>query len=502
MSNIANGIPAAAAGGGVVAALAPARPAGPPSRETESGSFSKWLAHSRADCEAPADGVAKVSSDAAEATSRGRTPRRKEASERDCAHRVGQQAHGAAPPASARGDADGVAEITDDRDKGEATGAAGAGDAAREGGTDRLCIATDTTSRPPGETATEPADVMAATPADGAQPGCTTVPGIAMAGAAIASRPAEAPRVEHGDGTARTAATGPEARRAAQPHENFIGAERRGEALGEGLLDRHVDRGGGAGDESAAAPGAARGRPHPEAPRLGTAAARDPSPLAATPPAAMTGRAVAGGESAVTAGAAAAAVEALTMNRSPARQVEFAVPGADVVALAQPSGAAVHAASQVVDAPAASAVASSLAVPFDDPGFALALGSRLAVLAREGVHRAELQLNPAEMGPISVQIALDGTRVTVDIGAAVAATRERLEASLHELAAALREAGLTLAGGGVHEHRRDRSTPAQREGDGEGGRSRTAGIGAAGEAVASTAAATHRTLRGVVDLYA
>lgn len=81
--------------------------------------------------------------------------------------------------------------------------------------------------------------------------------------------------------------------------------------------------------------------------------------------------------------------------------------------------------------------------------FAPALGTQVAVWLREGVQEAQLQLHPAELGPVAVQIALDGLQAQVDFHAAHARTRDAIEASLPSLAAALRDAGFTLAGGGV-----------------------------------------------------
>ena len=97
----------------------------------------------------------------------------------------------------------------------------------------------------------------------------------------------------------------------------------------------------------------------------------------------------------------------------------------------------------------AAPVMVALAAPVNAPEFAQQLGLRLSVLARDGVQQAELHLNPAEMGPVSVQIVIDGTQARIDFGADVAATRHAIEAGLPELASALHDAGFTLAGGGV-----------------------------------------------------
>ena len=93
-----------------------------------------------------------------------------------------------------------------------------------------------------------------------------------------------------------------------------------------------------------------------------------------------------------------------------------------------------------------------IAVPLNSPDFAPALGAQISVFTRDGVQTARLQLNPAEMGPITVQIALDGSAARVDFQADMAATRDVIEASLPALAGALQDAGLTLAGGGVFQH--------------------------------------------------
>jgi len=142
----------------------------------------------------------------------------------------------------------------------------------------------------------------------------------------------------------------------------------------------------------------------------------------------------------------------------------------------------------------------ALPVPLESPEFAHAFGVQVSVLVRDGVHEAELHLNPAEMGPVSVQIALDGVRAHIDFGAQAAGTRAAIEASLPELAAALRDAGLTLSGGGVSQHTAGRDS-------GERGQSGTAAGSHRARADATAAAAARPVWRGRVspggvDLYA
>ena len=92
----------------------------------------------------------------------------------------------------------------------------------------------------------------------------------------------------------------------------------------------------------------------------------------------------------------------------------------------------------------------SLSTPLYAPAFAPDMAAQLTLLAQGGVQLAHLQLNPAEMGPVNVQIHVDERHQThVEFRADNATTRAILERSLPDLAAALSSAGLTLSGGGV-----------------------------------------------------
>jgi flagellar hook-length control protein FliK len=135
--------------------------------------------------------------------------------------------------------------------------------------------------------------------------------------------------------------------------------------------------------------------------------------------------------------------------------------------------------------------------------FAPSLAVTLGRLARDGVQEARLQLHPAEMGPIDVRIALDGTQARIDFVADVAATRSAIESGLPELASALRESGLTLAGGGVFQQPRRHDAQPQQAAPGAPHGTRSAGNERdGGSGTAPMPAATARAARGVVDLYA
>jgi flagellar hook-length control protein FliK len=156
--------------------------------------------------------------------------------------------------------------------------------------------------------------------------------------------------------------------------------------------------------------------------------------------------------------------------------------------------------SPIPTAPAAPA-SVTVATPVNAPDFAQELGMHLSVLAKDGVQTAELHLNPADMGPVSVQIVMDGTQAHVAFGADMAATRQAIEAGLPQLAGALADAGFTLAGGGVSQHAGGRG------GDDASGAS-TGSRGGRGRSVSSAAvsqvvsAARRVVNQGGVDLFA
>ena len=253
--------------------------------------------------------------------------------------------------------------------------------------------------------------------------------------------------------------------------------------------------------------GALRARRGPDAMRPGTGrtpAAAHGDDVRGRDPTAVDAR---GSEPAV-------ASEALTGPRSNPTPV-----ATDLAPAVQDAGGAVATPLHALAAPAAGAAreiaasaAPSAALPvpiataLDAPEFAHHLGAQISVLARTGVQRAELRLNPAEMGPVAVQIALDGERAHVDFGADRAATRDVLQASLPALATALREAGFTLAGGGVSARGGGDAAPGQGgpHGGGADGSDRASRRGATmAHGSAAAEAPLHRAVHaGAIDLYA
>lgn len=152
--------------------------------------------------------------------------------------------------------------------------------------------------------------------------------------------------------------------------------------------------------------------------------------------------------------------------------------------------------------------AVAVATPATAPEFREALGVQVSVLARDGVQHAELHLNPSEMGPISVRIEIDGNQAQVNFGVDHAGTRAIVEAGLPELASALREAGLTLTGGGVSDHARGPGGEAGAGGSRQDGapqdrpEGRRGGPGRGDPPEAAPPVARRVRLPGGVDVYA
>lgn len=171
----------------------------------------------------------------------------------------------------------------------------------------------------------------------------------------------------------------------------------------------------------------------------------------------------------------------------------------------QPAYASVAAGVQLAPGAARSSEAAApvvvpLPTPATSPEFAQSLGVQVSVLAKDGIQQAELHLNPAEMGPISVQIAIEGNQAQVNFGADSAATRQIIESGLPELAASLREAGFTLSGGGVHSQARGREQGEGEKGE-RGDRSGARAISGV-ETDVTPRRVVSRVSAGGVDLYA
>jgi flagellar hook-length control protein FliK len=193
------------------------------------------------------------------------------------------------------------------------------------------------------------------------------------------------------------------------------------------------------------------------------------------------------------AGKAAAAPDRPALAAAADAAPAFALPAAT------PTLATQH--TEAVAAPAPAPYAAQIQAPVGSPDFAPGLSAQVSVMVRDGLQEARLQLNPAEMGPITVQIQVEGNTAQVTMTAEQAPTRDALEQAMPSLAGALREEGLTLTGGGVFEQARQPRGDAAASG--AGSRSGSAdGAGTDGDDGAAAAPARRVAARGAVDVYA
>ncbi|HEX4268349.1 MAG TPA: flagellar hook-length control protein FliK [Steroidobacteraceae bacterium] len=77
------------------------------------------------------------------------------------------------------------------------------------------------------------------------------------------------------------------------------------------------------------------------------------------------------------------------------------------------------------------------------------LGTRVTWMAQQGIESASLQLSPAHLGPLQVNISVHEGQASVWFGAAQPDTRAALQQSLPQLRQLFANQGLTLADAGV-----------------------------------------------------
>ena len=114
------------------------------------------------------------------------------------------------------------------------------------------------------------------------------------------------------------------------------------------------------------------------------------------------------------------------------------------------------------------ATSSSLNVPVNHPGWGQAVGERLQWMVKQDVQEAQLKLNPRNMGPIEIKIAMNQDQATVTFVANHAMTREALDAAVPRLREMFGESGLNLVDVNVSQNPDTSGQRASERGDGMG----------------------------------
>lgn len=87
----------------------------------------------------------------------------------------------------------------------------------------------------------------------------------------------------------------------------------------------------------------------------------------------------------------------------------------------------------------------NVATRVGDPGFGQDVSQQLVFLVKTGARSAQLSLQPAELGPVSVSIQMNGLQASLVISASHAATRVALQEALPHLGELFQSSGLQLA---------------------------------------------------------
>jgi flagellar hook-length control protein FliK len=146
-----------------------------------------------------------------------------------------------------------------------------------------------------------------------------------------------------------------------------------------------------------------------------------------------------------------------------------------------------------------------ITVPFDDPRFGGALSERVQWLVKEGIQSAELTLHPQDMGPIRIEMSIDGMAASIDFAATQADTRAAIEQALPRLRDLLADQGLQLGGTQIGADTRRQDNPGHRARP-SGGETRTATVDipdATSDGMpVSAMPAPRRNAAGRIDLFA
>lgn len=144
--------------------------------------------------------------------------------------------------------------------------------------------------------------------------------------------------------------------------------------------------------------------------------------------------------------------------------------------------------------------------PVADPNWGDELGQRLVWMTENGIGRAQLRMNPPELGPVEVRVAVANDDARVSFHVQHGATREALESALPRLREMFASQGLNLSDANVSEQSTDQQQQARDTGHDQsnGRQGEGAGHHELGEALAESAPAQALNIvaEGTIDAYA
>jgi flagellar hook-length control protein FliK len=111
---------------------------------------------------------------------------------------------------------------------------------------------------------------------------------------------------------------------------------------------------------------------------------------------------------------------------------------------------------------------SRIAPPVGQPAWGRAVGEQVVWFVGQNIHSASLKLNPQHLGPLELQLHVDGDKASIAFASQHAVVRDALESSLARLRDLLAEQGLNLVNVNISQQdaggRRDHAAAGERNG--------------------------------------
>lgn len=159
-----------------------------------------------------------------------------------------------------------------------------------------------------------------------------------------------------------------------------------------------------------------------------------------------------------------ALLEALQLKPAP-RLDSKPAPAAATAQTASPTGLEFHSLLRDSQSLLAPVTASPARLEPGSPQFTSALGQQIAWMADQKVGRAELRLDPEDLGPLEVSLELDGDEIRAEFSSRSAEVRSLLDSQVPKLRELLAEQGFSLADAQIGQERAAyQDAPQQREG--------------------------------------
>ena len=118
----------------------------------------------------------------------------------------------------------------------------------------------------------------------------------------------------------------------------------------------------------------------------------------------------------------------------------------------------------------ATSASTRVAVPVGEAGWARAVGEQVVWHVSQNIQSANLRLNPQHLGPLEMQLQMDGDKATLAFASQHAAVRDALESALPRLREMFAQNGLDIVDVNVSQQ----NTPGREEQQAAGGRSTAA----------------------------